>query len=288
MRTELNAKLAEANLSTSTSELEITTAISHSETNLSSILSTALREPARATHVPGQLVDLAYVDDLSKAHLVSWFLRRRLGSVSCNNNVELAALLATGVAGFSAAMISETHEQLESPLVVAGVPRVELLWSLLTFKDMPSAQLFASLLGNSVLVDTLDAAIKYHTQMVRQGRSCKILVADESSGGCMCVEKDGFVDPAGRYNAPEYVLGSVPHQLRSDVQQLNEHLKVLRELNAHFLRCAQAEAAFAAADRALQHENGKMAEMENLKKLHDSSKRTRAPYNSRSVQRARR
>ena len=48
--------------------------------------------------------------------------------------------------------------------------------------------------------------------------------------------------------------------------------------NAHFLRCAQAEAAFAAADRALQHDLGKMAEMENLKKLHDSSKRARAPY----------
>jgi hypothetical protein len=75
-RTQLNAKLAEAALSTSTPEVEITTQISHTEANLESILSTPLREAVRATNIPGQLVDLAYVDDPAKAQLVSWFLRR--------------------------------------------------------------------------------------------------------------------------------------------------------------------------------------------------------------------
>ena len=93
----------------------------------------------------------------------------------------------------------------------------------------------------------------------------------------MCVEKDGFVDPAERYSTPEYVLGSVPHQLRTDVQQLNEHLRVLRGLREHFLQCRRAEAAFAKADVAFQQEDSKMQELQNLRKTFKNLKRARDP-----------
>lgn len=282
MQHTLEQRKIDSDLSRITSEQDAIEGITHTQHRLDNIIASEPRAPKTPCGPPPpspRLVELAFVDDAGLASLLSWFLGPRVGALFCRTTEELQAALAVGYAGLCEQMLGPLSEDHKFLLEVPGV-EARLLWSCLTYKSTLSAQLFASLFGSAVMVSSVDEAISYRTKMVSLGKTCKILVSEsncsrnpDEKNTCSVLDQDGFIDPHHGYHQPDFVFGGVPHMLQPAVQKLKSNLRKLQDILEAIQKRDAAQKSVDAAHDSLAEQRRAREELEELKKLQDTSKR---------------